>query len=212
MNQPICSLSDKRLDNLREVLIFFNSWEDQVTKSEHGIVSKHLITRETREDIHSSISGFISLCPLMIRKGNSINPGFINSNLIENMLGQQRGVRNVLNSNPTLKQYGSSNTAVVLSQCTVSKKCNSGETASFFKATTPCPLNAGRNKKVTCKHAKGIRLRENGKVINHQLNEMNYIKCVFLYCLIVLYARLLVYCCPSVCPTVCTSYDNSRRL
>lgn len=148
----------------------------------------------------------------MIIKGNSINPGFINSNLIENLFGQQRGVRNVLNSNLTLKQYGPSNTAIALSQCTVSKKCSSGETASFFKATTPCPLNAGRNKKVTCKHVKGIRLRENGKVINHQLNEMNYIKCVFLYCLIVLYARLLVYCCPSVCPTVCTSYDNSRRL
>ena len=142
MNQPICSLSDKRLDNLREVLIFFNSWEDKVPKSEHGIVSKHLITRETREDINSSISGFISLCQLMIRKGNSINPGFINSNLIENLFGQQRGVRKVLNSNPTLKQYGPSNTAIVLSQCTVSKKCNSGETASFFKATTPCPLNA----------------------------------------------------------------------
>lgn len=158
VNQPICSLSNKRLDNLREVLIFFNSWEDQVTKSEHGIVSKHLITRETRVDIHSSISGFISLCQLLIRKGNSINPGFINSNLIENLFGQQRGVRNVLNSNPTLKQYGPSNTAIVLSQCTVSKKCNSGETASFFKATTPCPLNAERNKKVTCKHVKGIRL------------------------------------------------------
>lgn len=77
------------------------------------MVSKKLITHETRHDINSSVTGFISSCELMLGKGNRINPGYFNSDIIENLFGQQRGTRNGLNSNPTLKQYGPSNTAIM---------------------------------------------------------------------------------------------------
>lgn len=63
---------------------------------------------------------------------------------MENLF-EQRGVRNGLNSNPTLAQQGPSNTAIIRGQCTVSSKSNSMNKASFFTATTPCPLNTARN-------------------------------------------------------------------
>lgn len=92
--------------------------------------------------MNSSIQGFIS-----IPHGNSINPGYINSDIIENNFCQLRGIHNGLNTNPTLSQIGPSETAVCLGQRTLSSKCNSGESASYFKATTHCALNPSQNKK-----------------------------------------------------------------
>jgi len=131
-NQPISSMDNPKFEKLTNILNFFNTWEDSVNKSVMLVDSKNLITRETREDINSSIMGFISLCQLMLQKGNSINPGYINSDLVENVFGQQRGVRNGLNTNPTLAQNGPSNTAIILGQCSISNKSNSGKAASFF--------------------------------------------------------------------------------
>ena len=74
----------------------------------------------------------------MLGKGNSINPGYFNSDIIENVFVQQRGMRKGLNSNTTLKQYGPSNTAIILGQCSVSNKSNSEKSASA--------LNTVRNK------------------------------------------------------------------
>lgn len=156
-NQPISSMDSPKFATMRTCIDFFNSWEEHVHRSVMYVVSKNLITRETREDINSSVMGFISLCGLMLKNGNSINPGYINSDLVENLFGQQRGVRNGLNTNPTLAQYGPSNTAIILGQCSVSNKSNSGQTASFFTATTPCPLNPSRNKANTLKK-RGLRL------------------------------------------------------
>jgi hypothetical protein len=145
--RPISSLADERLQQLRNIVDFFNNWEDQVSKSKLYVASKHLITQDTRDDLNSSIVGFLSLCKLRLGKGNSITPAYLNSDLIENHFCQQRGIRNGLNTNPTLAQYGTGNNAIVLGQTTVSGKSNSGVRGSFYKATTPCPLN--RSKKST---------------------------------------------------------------
>jgi hypothetical protein len=48
-----------------------------------------------------------------------VDPAYFNSDIVENLFGQQRGIRNGLNANPTLKQYGPSNTAIILGQCSV---------------------------------------------------------------------------------------------
>jgi hypothetical protein len=82
-----------------------------------------------------------------ISHSNSINPGYINSDIIENNFCQLRGIYNGLNTNPTLAQIGPSQTAVCLGQTTLSSKCNSGGSASYFKATTPCASNPSQNKK-----------------------------------------------------------------
>lgn len=157
INQPIASLHDKKFETLDNVNKFFLSWENDVDKSIMHVSSKNLITSETRTDINSSIVSFVSLCKLFLTGQNCINPGYLNSDIIENLFGQQRGLRNGMNTNPTLAQYGPANTAIILGQCTVSNKSNSSNRASFFSATTPCPLNTTRNKSQRSKR-RGIRL------------------------------------------------------
>jgi hypothetical protein len=156
-NRPISSQEDTRFEMLQKVVTYFSSWEDAVEKSVMLVPSKNLMTLETRTDLNSSLMGFISLCKNVLNGKNSINPGYLNSDIVENLFGQQRGVRNGLNNNPTLAQYGPSNTAIILGQCTVSNKSNSTNKASFFTATTPCPLNTTRNKSQRTLR-RGIRL------------------------------------------------------
>jgi hypothetical protein len=156
-NRPLSSMDDTRFLTLADILHFFNSWETEIEKSVMYISKKNLITWETRDDINSSLKGFVTLCQRMIGKGNSINPGFMNSDLVENLFGQQRGIRNGLNTNPTLSQYGPANTAIILGQCSVSNKSNSGTTTSYYSASTPCALNPGRNKIAKSKR-RSIRL------------------------------------------------------
>jgi hypothetical protein len=115
------------------------------------------MTSQTRDDVNSSISGFTSLCKLHVKNGNSLNPGFMNSDLVENFFCQQRGIRNGLNTNPTLAQYGPSNNAIILSQNSVSNKGNSGTATQLYKAHKPCPLNPLRNKENRLKR-RSIRL------------------------------------------------------
>lgn len=156
-NQPIFSICDSRIESLNNTLKFFNDWEKSIIDSVLYMASKNLITQETRDDINSSGAGFLSLCTLMLGKGNSINPGYFNSDIVENLFGQQRGIRNGLNANPTLKQYGPSNTAIILGQCSVSNKSNSGKSASFFSASVPCALNIVRNK-CNSKNKRSLRI------------------------------------------------------
>lgn len=156
-NRPISSQEDSRFETLHTVLNYFKSWEGAVEKSVMLVPSKNLMTLETRTDLDSALMGFTSLCKNMLNGKNSINPGFLNSDIVENLFGQQRGVRNGLNNNPTLAQYGPSNTAIILGQCTVANKSNSTNKASFFTSTTPCPLNITRNKSQRALR-RGIRL------------------------------------------------------
>jgi len=156
-NIPISSLDDKRFEMMNNALNYFKSLKDDVVKSLMLLASKNLMTQETRTYINSALHGIISLSKIMLNGKNSINPGYLNSDIVENLFGQQRGVRTGLNSNPTLAQYGPSNTAIILGQCTVSNKSNSMNKASFFTATTPCPLNTARNKSKKAPR-RGIRL------------------------------------------------------
>lgn len=156
-NRPISSQEDKRLAMLNNVVKYFTSWEEAIEESVLLVSSKNLMTKETRTDLHSALVGFTSLCSNVLNGKNSLNPGYLNSDIVENLFGQQRGVRNGLNTNPTLAQYGPSNTAIILGQCTVSSKSNSTNKATFFTATTPCPINSSRNKTQRAQR-RGIRL------------------------------------------------------
>ena len=118
--KPITRLSDQRLITLRDVILYFTTWEDEINQNNAYNAAKTLMTSETRDDLHSSIQGFLSLCEPAVGHGRSINPCFTNSDLIENHFCQQRGIRNGLNTNPTLVQIGPSQTAICLSQTTVS--------------------------------------------------------------------------------------------
>ena len=144
--RPISSVSDERIDTLKANIEFFNNWETNIISSKEYSKKKNLMTSQTRDDINPSIMGFISLINIHVKNGNTITPGYINSDLVENFFCQQRGIRNGLNSNPTLAQYGPAQNAIILGQNSVSNKANSGTAAQVYNATKPCPLNPSRNK------------------------------------------------------------------
>lgn len=82
-NRPISNLTDPRLAEIRAASQFFESWKRTVEESPFYVASKHFLTRETAEDLQSSLVGFIALCQLHLTSGNSINPGYINSDIVE---------------------------------------------------------------------------------------------------------------------------------
>ncbi|XP_061171803.1 uncharacterized protein LOC133181293 [Saccostrea echinata] len=156
INHPVTSMEDPRIAEIFQALQFFNRWEADTLDSSPTLAKKNLMTKETRDDINSSLVGFTSLCRQTIGKGNTLNPGFLNSDLIENFFCQQRGIRNGLNSNPTLAQFGKSSTAVILGQCIVSRRANASESASAsnFRAKLSRPLNSTRKSKKQIKMRK----------------------------------------------------------
>jgi hypothetical protein len=64
--RPITRLSDQRLKKLRDVLLYFTTWEDEINQNNAYNAPKNLMTSETRDDLHSSIQGFLSLCELTV--------------------------------------------------------------------------------------------------------------------------------------------------
>ena len=142
--RPICDPWDKRVKELDDIRNFFCKWESCIQKSVKYTPAKHLFPQETRDDINSAIVGFQNLCRSLLGRGDSITPAYVNSDVVENHFCQQRGICNGLNTNPTLAQYGPSNTSICLSQTSVSSKRNASTKALNFRATTPCPLNTRR--------------------------------------------------------------------
>ncbi|KAK3109107.1 hypothetical protein FSP39_023224 [Pinctada imbricata] len=142
--RPIHSNSDLRLNSLKNIQEFFQQWEEDISRSIVYNPKKNLITRETRDDIKCSINGFLSLCQLHLGKGDSITPAYVNSDIIENHFCQQRGIRNGLNTNPTIMQYGPSNNAIILGQTTISRRSNAG-TAKNYKYDALPPQKSKSN-------------------------------------------------------------------
>ena len=127
----VASASDIRIQGLLDTLTFFHTWEQQFSmpKDKH----KHLITKETREDIDSCIYGFVSL----LKSANSLNltilPGYVNSDLIKNWFCQHRGLRNGFDMNPTLSQIGSATNTNIITGSVVSSKGNAGGLSYLMK-------------------------------------------------------------------------------
>ena len=86
---------------------------------------KQLMSFQTREDLNSCIIGFNSLCKNTLKnKRISIGPARINSDVIENIFCQQRGIVNGNNTNPTFYQYVKYINAVIIGQNAISKNSN----------------------------------------------------------------------------------------
>jgi hypothetical protein len=140
VNRPITDVSDKRLVLMKDALNFFNMWEEDVKADPKLSVKKHLLTQETRDDLNSAILGFSDVAHKLIKLSHPIRPGYFNSDLIENVFCQQRGINNGCCTNPTVNQYGPGINAIVIGQLAVSRKSNSGQKTLHFGATTSRPL------------------------------------------------------------------------
>ncbi|XP_033729442.1 uncharacterized protein LOC117318583 [Pecten maximus] len=133
--RPIIDAGDERLTENKKVLSWFRSWEIETSPK----VEKNLISHQTREDIISLLLGFDEMClDKFSRSSSSIVPRRINSDVIENIFCQQRGLHNGANSNPTYLFYCQSMNSIILGSTTISKKSNSsGTEAHIFQQVPP---------------------------------------------------------------------------
>ena len=102
-SRPIKDYGDDRLQQNRDVLSWFKRWEHE-NKSNNEVTEKEksLLSFQCREDIVSLLVGFDEFSREKLQKsGGSIIPNRINSDVIENVFSQQRGLHNGNNSNPT---------------------------------------------------------------------------------------------------------------
>lgn len=126
--RPIIDISDERLDTLQKVLDWFIKWEEEVKADESLQPSEmFMISHQTRADISSLIIGFRELCMDKLEtSGASIIPSRVNSDVIENVFSQQRGLYNGNNTNPTYLGYCRTMNSIIIGQPSISRKSNTG--------------------------------------------------------------------------------------
>ena len=93
--RPICDEADPRLQQLRDVLVWFKTWENDISikYATPGERNRRLLTAETRQDVDSCITGSCAMLQVRARlsPGSSVVPARLNSDAIENTFCQQRG-------------------------------------------------------------------------------------------------------------------------
>lgn len=151
--RPITGVNDDRVQQLDKVLKFFQAWQTEILSSNATtkVKNSRLITKETREDIESCLTGFIELVKYVAKLGMALVPGFINSDPVENFFCQQRGIRNGLATNPKVSQYGAGVNAIIIGQQAVSRKSNTGDRTITYKGTKPnARKRPTENKQLPC--------------------------------------------------------------
>lgn len=137
--QPYTSIAYSRFDENEKCLGWLRKWRTQVSER-NDLVSvernKLFISTKTMFDISSTMIGFRELCKITFKKhpGCSIAVNRTNSNIVENVFCQQRGL-NGQNDNPNYVQYGSTMNSILLGQASLTKKSNTGsvDSLSFYK-------------------------------------------------------------------------------
>ena len=82
---PIRSQHDTRLSELKNVLKFFDDWEADAKTATKAFGSR-LMSVQCREDLKSSIIGFISMTRHHLKMyASSVIPGRVNSDIVENV-------------------------------------------------------------------------------------------------------------------------------
>ena len=126
-------MDDVNISKILAKLQFFHNWEESYDELSIKCKFKYLITHETREDIDSPLYGFIKVVRIATSLNVQIIPGYFNSDLIENWFCQIRGLRNGMNSNPTLSQIGPSINSNIITGDIISSKGNASGTGKMFK-------------------------------------------------------------------------------
>ena len=126
--EPYVSPEDHRLQQNREVLAFFQSWEQQTRTLEMNRTEQNrcLLTRECREDIECMISSFEEY---VISKSKRSKVGHVhahrmNTDISENIFCSQRSFCHGATTNPTALQYQKALNAIILCQPNISPKSN----------------------------------------------------------------------------------------
>ena len=148
-SRPIDLIEDDRLQTLLGVNQWFKDWETNVLKQNDAPLparNKMLMPAETRQDLDSSLKGFVCLTKhrLTLSPGSSVVPGRMNSDSIENHFCQQRGIFNGNNTNPSYKTFSETQNSIILMQPLVSKKGNSSTKTPTGSKTLPYSFLTGQ--------------------------------------------------------------------
>ena len=98
---------------------------------------KCLMSMQTREDIQSLLLGFVNMCEEKFKCSNSsIVPARVNSDVIENVFSQQRGIHNGANPNPDYLTYSRTINTIIIGEAIISRKSNtSGDLGAMFQTS-----------------------------------------------------------------------------
>ena len=135
INSKIESMHDSHIQTLVQVLEFFHTWENESVSTKDK--NRHLITRQTWEDIDLCIYGFIEMISVTSKLSIPIVPGYFNSDFIENWFCQMHTIRNGANQNPTLCQIGPAINSNLITGSLFSKKSNSGGCGKKYSGVLP---------------------------------------------------------------------------
>ena len=135
---PFETISDSRINLLNECLQWFFDWEEE-TKTAPGTAAerkKMTLSDKTLFDIKSMVIGFKQMCIETFKKHPTtlVYPWRINTNLVENIFCQQRGLHGQ-NDHPRYADYCNGMNSVLLGCRTTTKKSNTGkiEELPFYK-------------------------------------------------------------------------------
>ena len=132
-HRPIKTANDERLKDLMEFYKFLKAWETNATDN------SQLMSQECRKDWTSTVLGFCSFVENILSDypEAEIIPTLMNTDLLENTFGCQRGLVAGTGTNPTVMQYCKSINTITLSTNSISNKCN----ASCNSAAVPFNFN-----------------------------------------------------------------------
>ena len=116
--RPINELDNRRLYKLKSIHNFFKSWEEATTPV-------NLMSKETRQDLDSVLLSFINLNEEKIHRiGSGLVPSRFNSDVVENVFCQQRGIYHGNKTNPTYADYAHGTNSLIIGQTLLSKRRN----------------------------------------------------------------------------------------
>lgn len=160
-HRPISNYEDTRLDNNTKALLWFRNWEKQIKESDVENKEKHLISFQTREVIVSLLVGFDEMCDEKFKSSSgSIIPNRINSDAIENIFSQQRGLHNGANTNPNYLMYSRSVNSIILGQPSISRKSNTGGGTGAQMYTNTNPTNSTNSERQQPLHTSVLQNRQ----------------------------------------------------
>ena len=131
-------LYDSRIHKLRTVLQFFDEWEHQF--SDKRDIRKHLISAETRQDIQSSILGFLKVVEIASAKDIAVTPTNMNQDILENWFCICRGIKGGCRTNPSLLDYSRTNNSSLLAGTIISANVKRNASSSGCNNEAAKPL------------------------------------------------------------------------
>jgi hypothetical protein len=155
--RPITSMDDSRFGILQSAFTWFQEWKSEVAQLKaNGInTSKQLLSHKCLEDVESMLLTFKEICRVHLRQfpQGYVVPSRINSDVVENIFCQQRGLYNGSSTNPTYNTYSSTVNSIILGQSLKSRgrKSNAGLVAA--SSYTMCS-----NGMLTCSSSKKSKI------------------------------------------------------